>query len=87
MVDFVYGYQMLSGYPLSARDIQENPVFLNPFPKEYIGIFSGIAINEYDPTDPDNDYTVSTPNEYYIKLIHTDHNNQWIMGEDLSEIK
>ena len=31
-------------------------------------MFSGIAVNEYDPTDPDNDYTVSKPNEYYMKL-------------------
>ena len=82
LVDFIYGYQMLSDRPVSARDVQENPSLLDSYPEEYRGMFSGIAVNEYDPTNPDNDYTVSKPNEYYMKLIYEDHKDQWIMGED-----
>ena len=82
LVDFIYGYQMLSDGPVSARDIQENPEFLAPYPEDYKEMFSGIAINEYDPTDPSNDYTLSKPNKYYMKLIYEEHQDQWIMGED-----
>lgn len=84
LVDFIYGYQMFSDAPVSARDIQKKPAFLDSYPEDYKGMFSGIAVNEYDPTDPANDYAVSGPNEYYMKLIYEDHQDHWIMGEDLA---
>ena len=83
LIDFIYGYQFYSDHPLSVWDIQQNRPLLNSYPEEYSGMFSAIAVNEYNPVDPDNDYTVSKPNEYYLKLIYGDHHDQWIMGENI----
>lgn len=44
---------------LSAWDIQKNRALLNSYPEEYSGMFSAIAVNEYNPVNPDNDYMVS----------------------------
>lgn len=49
----------------------------------YEGLYSAVAINEYNPMDKNNDYTISMPNQYYMNLIYTDHQDVWIMGEDL----
>ena len=39
--------------------------------------------DDYDPADPANDYTVSTPNEYYRKLMSKNQQDgRWLMGED-----
>lgn len=83
LIDFIYGYQFYSDQPLSAWDLQKKRALLNSYPEEYSGMFSAIAVNEYNPVNPDNDYTVSKPNEYYLKLIYGDHHDQWIMGEDM----
>lgn len=80
-VDFIYGYQFLSGRPASAYDIMHDPSILAQCSDEYRGYYSAVAISEYDPANASNDYTVSKPNEYCMKLIYTDHNGRWIMGE------
>ena len=85
LVDFIYGYQFYSDQPLSALDIQKNGTLLSSYPEEYAGMFSAIAINEYNPINPDNDYTISSPNDYYLRLIYSDHHNQWIMNENNPE--
>ncbi len=84
LADFIYGYQMYSDRPVSAWDIRQNRALLSAYPEEYRGMFSAIAVNEYDPLDPDNDYTVSKPNDYYMKLIYGEHHDRWIMGEDMA---
>ena len=83
VVDFIYGYQFYDRNPKSAFEIQRNPEFLAASPESYQGLFSAIAISEYDPCAPGNNYSISRPNDYYLKLIHTDHENMWLMGEDL----
>jgi len=83
VVDFIYGYQFYDRTPKSAFEIQRNPEILAAYPESYQGLFSAIAISEYDPCTPGNNYSISRPNDYYLKLIHTDHENMWLMGEDL----
>ena len=42
-----------------------------------------VAVSDYDPADPANDYTVSIPNEYYRKLMsENQQDGRWLMGED-----
>lgn len=82
VADFLYGYLFYDRRPLSAYDILRHPEILDPYPEFYRGLYSAIAVHEYDPTNPANNYTVSGPNAYTMKLICTDHNDQWIMGED-----
>ena len=83
VVDFIYGYQFYDRTPKSAFEIQRNPEILAAYPESYQGLFSAIAISEYDPCTPGNNYSISRPNDYYLKLIHTDHENMWLMGEYL----
>lgn len=82
VVDFLMGYQFYGDKPISAWELLTNKEPLKDCHEEYQGYYTAIAINEYDPTDPKNDYTVSTPNQYCMNLIYGEHNGQWIMGED-----
>ena len=83
VVDFIYGYQFYDRTPKSAFEIQRNPEILAAYPESYQGLFSAIAISEYDPCTPGNNYSISRPNDYYLKLIHTEQENKRMMGEDL----
>lgn len=49
---------------------------------DFEGLFSEIAINEYDIMDENNKFTEPRPNEYTVKIIEENHNNKWFMGED-----
>jgi len=82
VVDFIYGYQFYDETPVSACNIMRSPDALNACPDTYRGLYSAIGVSEYDPMDANNDYSISIPNEYYMKLIYTDHQDAWIMGED-----
>ena len=82
VVDFIYGYQFYGETPISARDVLQNADILNAYPEEYRGLYSAIGVSEYDPMDPSNNYSISKPNAYTMKLIYTDNNDKWIMGED-----
>lgn len=82
VVDFIYGYQFYEDSPISARDVLRNADVLSAYPEEYRGLYSAIGVSEYDPMDADNNYAISRPNAYCMKLIYTDHLDRWIMGED-----
>ncbi|MCM1128191.1 MAG: hypothetical protein NC429_17200 [Lachnospiraceae bacterium] len=84
IIDPIYGYMFYDNVPISAYDVTKNKKHLQQYGdgENYGGLYSAIAINEYDPTNGKNVYTVSAPNAYYLKLIYTEHNDQWIMGED-----
>lgn len=82
VVDFLCGCQFYEESPVSAWEILNHKELLEGLPEEYIGYYSAIAINEYDPMDAKNDYTISSPNQYNLNLIYGEHNNEWIMGED-----
>ena len=82
VIDPIYGYIFYENAPISAYDIMKDKKYLHQYEENYVGLYSAIAISEYDPTDGKNNYAVSAPNAYTSKLIYTDHNDQWIMGED-----
>ena len=82
VIDPIYGYMFYDNTPISAYDIMKEKRHLHPYNENYSGLYSAIAISEYDPTSGKNDYTISVPNAYTLKLIDTEHNDQWIMGED-----
>ena len=82
VVDYIYGYQFYGDSPISARDVLRNADVLSAYPEEYRGLYSAIGVSEYDPMDADNNYAISRPNAYCMKLIYTDHLDRWIMGED-----
>ncbi len=79
--DFLYGYSFYNKRPLDAYDLTRCKRYLEGYPEEYASLYSTAAINEYDPMG-DNDYTVSLPNQYTIRIIETEHNGKWFMGED-----
>ena len=81
--DFVYGYCFYNKEPLDAHTLKNNKELLASYPLAYSAMYSAIAINEYNPMDCNNDYTISSPNSYYLNLIETNHKDEWIMGEDL----
>ena len=82
VIDFIYGYQFYDDKPVNAYEIMKNNDYLNNYSEYYQGLFKGIAINEYNPMDRNNNYIVSKPNEYYLKLIYSNHNDKWITDED-----
>ena len=51
------------------------------YPSSCRGLYSAVGISEYDPTDRHNRYPVSEPSAYYLRLMSSDHHDQWIMGE------
>ena len=73
VVDFIYRYQFYGEKPISALDILKNQGVLEGYPEYYKGLYSAIAISEYDPCSASNNYSISAPNNYYLKLIHTNH--------------
>lgn len=83
--DFTRGYRFHHGAPLDAWQLLTERQHLASFRKDYADTLSAMAISSYNPMDPANDYTVSVPNKYTLTLIGTDHQNQWIMGEDEGE--
>ena len=49
----------------------------------YRGLYHAAAVSEYDPTCPDNQYLISSPNGYYLALIARGENDgKWVLGED-----
>ena len=61
--------------------MQKEKHSMDAYPLSCRGLYSAVGNSEYDPTDKVNNYAVSKPNEYYLKLIYTDHRDRWIMGE------
>lgn len=66
--DFVSGEH----YPQSAWELQCTGA------EQY----RGIAVNDYDPMEAKNDYSISVPNEYYLCLMRLNQNGHWLMDED-----
>lgn len=83
LCDFLYGYNFYENEPLDAYALMHCRRYLNDYSENYAGLYSAVAINEYDPMDKNNNYAISIPNQYTMNLIYTDHNDKWIMGEDL----
>lgn len=84
VIDPIYGWIFYEKIPLSAQELQKNSAYLNMCKEEYKDLYKAVAVSEYNPMNPANRYDISKANDYYIKLLSTNHNNQWIMGEDMS---
>lgn len=80
--DFLHGLRFHDGAPLDAWQLLTHRAHLSGLPCDYADTLSAIAVSEYNPMNPANNYAVSAPNEYTLTLIRTDHQNRWIMGED-----
>ncbi len=76
--DFVQGYFL----PHSAWELLQDLSLLSQYGEDYMAQYASIAINNYDATDPENDYHKSTPNSYYLQLIANSGEGKWLMGED-----
>ena len=82
VIDPIYGRLFHAGKPLDAWTLMTEPARLQSFPDDYRGLFRGVAVHDYDPMDPTNDYTDSGLNDYCRKVLTTDHHDRWFMGED-----
>ena len=68
--------------PLNVDELIYNQEELIKTNSNYLYEYNAASINEYTACDSNNDYSISKPNEYYLKLISTKHLNNWIMNED-----
>ncbi len=93
MCDFIYGVFSYDDMPLSSWQMKLNrELVIKCYFRDYTGyspkynfegLFSEIAINEYNIVNEKNNYTESKPNSYYIKLIKENHEDKWFMGENI----
>ncbi len=93
MCDFIYGVFGYDDIPLSSWQMKLNrelvtKCYLRDYtdysPKyDFEGLFSEIAINEYNIVNEKNNYTESKPNSYYIRLIKENHEDKWFMDENI----
>lgn len=88
-IDPVYGYLFYEDGPLSVWELQhhldklEGVVGVGEHADYYRGLYHAAAVSEYDPTCPDNQYLISSPNGYYLALIARGENDgKWVLGED-----
>jgi len=81
VVDFIYGYRFYADKPVSAYEILQAPDILSACPDSYRGLFSAVGVSDYDPLDASNNYSISKPNDYCMKIIYTEHKDKWFMGE------
>ncbi len=80
VIDPIYGFRFYNDAPINGYDLMKNHNDFSMGYDGYMNLYSAIAINEYDPLG-NHDYSVSGPNEYCSKIINTEHNDQWFMGE------
>jgi len=91
MCDFLYGVvgkinTIYSVYDLLNKPEQVKNIYQSNIKEglqlDYISeLYNLAAISEYDITKEYN-YTISRPNEYYLRLVKLKLNGQWQMGED-----
>ena len=82
VIDPLYGYCFYEGKPVDAYALMTEEDHLKGYEADYRDMFRNIAINAYNPMDPENDYTISKLDEYNRKVLSTDHQGKWLMGED-----
>ena len=88
VADFLYGWLFYDGRPLSAWELKNHHDAIrqqidrslwNYYPE----LYDGVAINGYDPMNPENRYPVSRPNDYYRQMMLRNKNDGcWVLGED-----
>ena len=88
VADFLYGWLFYDQTPLSAWELKNNHdairQIIDPSHWEYYPeLYDGVALNDYDPMDPENRYPVTHINDYYRQMMsrNTD-DGHWALGED-----
>lgn len=79
--DFVYGYRFVNEKPLDTYELMKDKQKLKLYEANYANLYRKAAISEYNPMEK-NDYSITYANSYYLKLMNSNHNGKWIMGED-----
>ncbi len=92
MCDFIHNAFGYDKEPISAWEMKNNKDLVTKIysrdckdysrDNDFEGLFSEIAINEYNIVDENNKYTESKPNEYTTRIINENHSGRWFMGED-----
>ncbi len=81
VIDPIYGFRFYTDKPVNGYDLLKHKSKFSLGYDGYMDLYSAIAINEYDPL-ANNDYSIARPNAYCSKIINTEHNGKWFMGED-----
>jgi len=91
MCDFLYGVVGKINTIYSVHDLLNKPKLIKNIYQSHVkensqldyisGLYNLAAISEYDITKS-YIYTISRPNEYYLRLMKLKLNGQWQMGED-----
>lgn len=92
MCDFIYGVLGYDEKPISAWEMRLTKSLVSTcYRRDYAnysvlddfeGLFSEIAINEYDIVDHNNNFSKSRANDYTKQIIFENHDGKWLMGED-----
>ena len=80
--DFLYGYCFYEQKPIDTYELMQKKQYLEAYPEDYAALYLTAAISEYNPME-NNNYDKSIANEYYLNLINSNHNDKWIMQEDI----
>jgi len=91
MCDFTYGVYGLLDKPYSVRSLIDNHKSVrkiysveNNLEQDLVyivGLYDKAAFCDYDITKTHN-YSVSKPNEYYLKMMKLNHDGTWKLGEN-----
>lgn len=91
--DFIYGVLGYDETPISAWQMRlDKSLVTRCYQRDcefysdengIEGLFSEVAINEYNIMDKNNQYIEAKPNTYTIRIISESHDGKWFMGEDL----
>ncbi|MBI9008655.1 MAG: hypothetical protein JEZ05_01375 [Tenericutes bacterium] len=91
MCDFSYGVYGLLDKPYSVRSLIDNHKSVrkiysveNNLEQDLVyivGLYDKAAFCDYDITKTHN-YSVSKPNEYYLKMMKLNHDGTWKLGEN-----
>ncbi len=81
VIDPICGFRFYKDRPINGYYLLKNHNEFSMGYDGYMDLYSAIAINEYNPL-ANNDYTITRPNDYCSKIINTEHNDKWFMGEE-----
>ncbi len=81
VIDPIYGFKFHKDKPINAYYLWKKHSDFSCGYDGYMELYGAIAVNEYDPLDVKNDYSISRPNDYYLRLIGSAHKGEWFMGE------
>lgn len=92
--DFIYGVMGYNQRPLSAWEMRSNKELVTECYRrdyegysiinDFEGLFSEIAINDYNIMDENNKFIESKANDYTKRILMENHGDKWFMKEDMN---